>query len=96
MATIGAPSQTSGLTSTSIAYSIIITLYTSFVCFGLCLLWYHRGKSAIRIRGFLITALAVIGIHAFVATLWIVYPLSKNGLFRSVINFAVITSLIII
>jgi len=31
MATIGAPSQTSGLTSTSIAYSIIITLYTSFV-----------------------------------------------------------------
>ena len=75
-------SNTSKMTPSGIAYSIIITIYTACVVFGLALLWHHRGKSAIRIRGFLITALAVIGIHGFVATLWVVYPVAQNGWFR--------------
>lgn len=68
----------------SVAYSIIITIYTALVIFGLCLLWHHRGQPAMRIRGFLITVLAIIGLHGFVATLFIVYPLAQIGYFKYV------------
>jgi len=63
-----------------IAYTTIITVYTAFIISGLCLLWYHRGKTAVRIRGFLITASAVLSIHVYVAALFIVYPL--NGWYK--------------
>jgi len=68
------------LTSVGIAYTAIITVYTAFIISGLCLLWYHRGKTAVRIRGFLITASAVLSIHVYVAALFIVYPL--NGWYK--------------
>ena len=66
--------------SAGIAYTTIITVYTAFIISGLCLLWYHRGKTAVRIRGFLITASAVLSIHVYVAALFIVYPL--NGWYK--------------
>ena len=68
------------LSPVGILYTTIITIYTAFIISGLCLIWYHRGKTAIRIRGFLITVSAVLSIHVYVAALFIVYPL--NGWYK--------------
>jgi uncharacterized Tic20 family protein len=68
------------LNAVGITFTIIITIWTSLVLYGVSLLWVYRGKTAIRIRGFFITASAILSIHAFVSCMFIMYPL--NGEFR--------------
>ena len=59
-------------------YVAFITVYTLLLCGGLLLLWEHRRSSAVRVRGFLITAFTVLSLHIYVAAIFIVYPVGSG------------------
>lgn len=68
------------LNAAGYVYAVFIILYTLALITGLALLYHHRAKPAVRVRGLFITIAAVLGIHVYVAALFIVYPL--NGWYK--------------
>lgn len=65
------------LNAAGIVYTSFITCYTAFILYSMYMLWLHRHNPAVRVRGFSITIAAIIGIHVYLAALFIVYPLNS-------------------